>query len=949
MATAAAPSVAEIWKEALRYRRILDKKAEALHKTVGNGNENAYFGTLDEALSAFRLGSVATVFNDFNFATEKKVDKQLWQAHALINNKYRSVLAVLGSKTDPKVVLHRQVERKYGKFLRTSQSFYKGYLQRLSKRYPIPELERVAHSIKTEDAAQVEVAPDRDADINAKVLVSCHATLLHLGDLSRYRGQVERKTHTFDKPLAYYSLANDLIPNSGYGHHQMAVVFLGEKDKDLAAVYHLYRALAVQEPHPNALQNLEVEFKKLRPSSPPRGRNASLDPQVTLATWFVKLQAIFYTGETLPQQAELEGEVAHRMQMLLVTKDSNEVLMMMTLTNITAYYIARQRAEKKWSVELSQSCQFMLSFNIRMILAVSRVVMKEIKGALEAMPGEEPESASASTKETDRFLAVMTTGVPILRIFMIWICLHRADLVKYADHLPHLVEAHASLAETISLLIEAFRDEDLGISTAEYLLREDIETIGFEPLRNEAAPFVCRAMHYTLDGKQKQRLESDISKKLQDNVETLSRINDIINCGYFLATDPNYPLQLTQTQKGSKVLTTLTVAVGGGNDSHVQGSKRGTIATFATQPVTPQKPSAPTTPALHQAVRDSPKQEVEMANTNVPMQESCLAVEAEESTAVDFGVDGETLDRVNEFLMPPEVGSPKSPVMDETSYGMHSTTANEIFGALEPPATTPTSASKKAFPGLPWDLIYTPTPLRTSGNAAAGSPILAPPIVDFGQQYPSAIAVSPSEQVPMAAGLGAPVRQAQQALRNQVPSRQQSITEPGRHEMYDHERMEEVAKAATWKVDQRHHQTLVPTPRIPASNSLQSLSSLSNHSPAGATRQHRSSSYTATPFFQSSNFSPGPSGLPPINSPWGLPPAARVAHVSQNNRTPTAPKWTESSIWGSEPVGSNGQAQSQAFYGSMKPSEDPSSTFEQDPTLLQAMANQTTAQAAGKL
>lgn len=588
-----------------------------------------------------------------------------------------------------------------------------------------------------------------------------------------------------------------------------------------------------------------------------------------------------------------------------------------------------------------------------MILAVSRVVMKEVQGALEAMPGEEAASTTASAKETGRFLAVMATAVPILRIFMIWICLHRADLVKYADHLPHLVETHASLAETISLLIEVFGNEGLGMPTAEYLLEEDIETIGFEPLRNEAAPFVCRAMHYTLDGKQKQRLEEDVSKKLPDTLEALSRINDIINCGYFLATDPNYPLQITQTQKGSKTLTTLTVAVGGGNDSHGPGSQRGSIANFATQPVTPQKAVAQTTPVPLNPMSEGPKEDVEMAKTNAPVQEPSPDLGVDDSAAADFGIDGETLDRVNEFLMPPEVGSsPKSPVMDETSYGMHSATANEIFGALEPAATTPTSASKKAFPGLPWNLIYTPTPYGTVGNVAGGSPILAPPTVDFGQQYPSAAAVSPSEQVLMPAGLGAPTTGQTQrpAVRNQALIQQQPITEPGRREMYDHERMEEVAKAGTWKVDQRHHPILVPTPRIPASNSLQPLSSLSSHSPGGAARQQRSPSYTATPFFQSSNFSPGASGLPQINSPWGLPPAARFTHVNENLRVTTAPKRpTESSTWGSsEPAGLNGQTQSQAFYGSVRASEDSANEYEQDTALLQkTVANQT--KAAGKL
>jgi hypothetical protein len=39
-------------RETMKCRRNLEKKAEQVQRQVGNGNENAFFDALDEALSA---------------------------------------------------------------------------------------------------------------------------------------------------------------------------------------------------------------------------------------------------------------------------------------------------------------------------------------------------------------------------------------------------------------------------------------------------------------------------------------------------------------------------------------------------------------------------------------------------------------------------------------------------------------------------------------------------------------------------------------------------------------------------------------------------------------------------------------------------------------------------------------------------------------------------------
>ncbi|KAH6664345.1 hypothetical protein F5X68DRAFT_265874 [Plectosphaerella plurivora] len=98
-----------------------------------------------------------------------------------------------------------------------------------------------------------------------------------------------------------------------------------------------------------------------------------------------------------------------------------------------------------------------------------------------------------------------------------------------------------------------------------------------------------------------------------------------------------------------------------------------------------------------------------------------------EATDYDFSENTAVMDMVNEFLQPPsnpswgQGGNQSAVEGNETSYGMHSATANEVFNGLasKSPALSG-NHSPRAFPGLPWNLVYEPS-AASSGPAAASS------------------------------------------------------------------------------------------------------------------------------------------------------------------------------------------------------------------------------------
>ena len=187
------------------------------------------------------------------------------------------------------------------------------------------------------------------------VLLSCHQTLVRLGDLSRYReSELAGKEYNWGPAIGYYVLANTLYPASGAPHNQLAVIARADAHH-LRATYHLYRALAVEEPHPAARSNLEIEFKKIHEAwekgdlivNHPQGDGHG--PGKALVGWFMRLHARCYSGIDFAQHDELENEILSQLTIELKERSLEGTLNKLVLINLAAEYFAGVRLRSKWS------------------------------------------------------------------------------------------------------------------------------------------------------------------------------------------------------------------------------------------------------------------------------------------------------------------------------------------------------------------------------------------------------------------------------------------------------------------------------------------------------------------------------------------------------------------------------------------------------------------------
>jgi hypothetical protein len=288
----------------------------------------------------FRNSCLETIFLDFEFATAQGVEARLWAVHTVIKERHKKLISRSQAQEPKNLVEVRKLQKRYVDFIKTSQHFYKGYIQSLASTYSgLKGLRRIAYCLALDTLAADDLTKG-GPQLERLVDASCHATLLRLGDLSRYRNEIRTKDRSWQPALSYYELADNLCPESGSAHNQMAVIALAEQNH-LDALYHLYRAIAIAEPHPLAKGNLEIEFKKITAAwEKNQISRTKLDSEGTLVLWFVRLHAKLYKGAT---SVELEQEVLSRITQLLKEQSFELTLERIVIINIAAEFFANQR------------------------------------------------------------------------------------------------------------------------------------------------------------------------------------------------------------------------------------------------------------------------------------------------------------------------------------------------------------------------------------------------------------------------------------------------------------------------------------------------------------------------------------------------------------------------------------------------------------------------------
>ncbi|KAF2843813.1 hypothetical protein M501DRAFT_926145 [Patellaria atrata CBS 101060] len=490
-------------------------------------------------LQDYRAVCQDLLLRDFLYATQRGIENELWAVHSKLNTRFRKQIYALQKAGKSRTVELRNVNKQFVGFIKLSQRFYRDYIFQLDTHYDgIPELHKAANKCGHIGTQHKGPGAPHTPELTHRLLLSCYQTLIYLGDLSRYREtETGGKEQNWGPAVGYYGLATEIYPQSGMAHNQQAVIALADGNH-LRATYHLYRSLSTKEPHPLALKNLEIEFKKIVSAwdkgeliNNRRGGEGNV-PGKALIAWFVRLHSKCYKGEDFNGHDELENEVLSQLALELKERSLEGTLQKFVLINIAAEYFA--------SVKLQQGNQspaafgayfYFLRLNVKTLFTLLQILQPE----LEKITSEGLESEQVnSSRLSDKVTTVARRVLPGLRLYSVWLFVNRAvlstDLNESVSRID-IQELWKSYANTLTMIASAFPAEDLP--DAGYLLEEDVDTIAFEPLMSE--DFTKHV--WFSNGKLKPKWSDADVERYHPNEEMLIRIRGILLDGLQLAVN----------------------------------------------------------------------------------------------------------------------------------------------------------------------------------------------------------------------------------------------------------------------------------------------------------------------------------------------------------------------------------------------------------------------------
>jgi hypothetical protein len=341
----------------------------------------------------------------------------------------------------------------------------------------------------------------------------------------------------------------------------------------------------------------------------------------------------------------------------------------------------------------------------------------EEEGIGEDLPSGKEGSTAHQTPE--KVTVVARRVLPALRQYNAWLICRSMIIINAVvteSTNLYIKQMWSVYADVVTKLVHFFPAQELP--NLDYLLEEDETTVGFKPFRDTQIPPEI-GLHTSKDGRLKHRSTDAGIQRNHPMLEMKSRVRDIICGAVSLIKKENIPMVLDHN-------TFVFKFVDGGLQSTSSIRLEGTGSSCAS-PTHAQK---------------------ELARQKSFPRRSHSSVPAESVTASESLQSMDTnMHRMVDNLLEPSGG--RSSTSDETSYGMHSLTANEVFASVgshnalqAPHLRTPKMLA--SLPGI-WSSPFTPQPNElspTSPNRLTTTRQISPfPLTNSQQQMAAAIAL----------------------------------------------------------------------------------------------------------------------------------------------------------------------------------------------------------------
>ncbi|KAK6362124.1 hypothetical protein TWF730_005821 [Orbilia blumenaviensis] len=511
--------------EAMRNKASVYEQEITRLLELRDAGDGALERELDERTMGLRNAVEDMLFQNIEFCQNYEVPEKCWMIHHRIIIRYSKAIAAL--KKDPmRPIELRKMYTYFTKFIKLSSKFYRALVQRLILHFGLQGLKFVAVEFRFElDTSDQERAYPSQIKNFATLVV--YESLLHLGDLSRYRenyGEPNPRNpdaKNWGPSKGYYTLARKVIPAHPKAFNQLAVLAQYEHSH-FTAIYYLYRSLLAEEPdeatHETTLGNLRICFTKILKD------HSSLDGATSdeITTMFSRYHAhCFLSIDASEYYESLKSDLLN--QITLAVKERavpTVILNRMILINIAAEHLALSRDRATLS---SPKVVTFLRFNIETFTSLLMVLQQELDGTSQDSREDVAELVSAVTRRM----------LPSLRLYSAWLLISHHILVNETNDMSLNVQVKQlwqTYATTLSLLQSTFPMRTL--SQSPYLLEEDDDIAGFKPL---------------MDTSESRRLGKEVAGvqgRDHPNQESLTRILYLLEDGIELCTAGNVPIDV---------------------------------------------------------------------------------------------------------------------------------------------------------------------------------------------------------------------------------------------------------------------------------------------------------------------------------------------------------------------------------------------------------------------
>lgn len=283
--------------------------------------------------SAIRDNYEEIIFLDHAFASRKDVELSLWKSafyKPIEEYRYRIRKLSAAAPNSPDAAAQKaDTCKRFRGFLAEAGGFYTGLLRKMQIQFQLEMgglLEMggplaMSGRASSSRAAAASISSWRERV--APQYVSCHRSLIFLGDLNRYREQHRDGPGgpDFSSAAKYYTRAIRLLPTIGNPFNQLAVLATYDDD-ECDALYRYCRSLCLRTPFDTARDNMRLLFEKNREKMQRLGQNSKRDAGAAKSilarfrTRFVRLHGILHTGRGLETFGEVQNQVMNDLAFL---------------------------------------------------------------------------------------------------------------------------------------------------------------------------------------------------------------------------------------------------------------------------------------------------------------------------------------------------------------------------------------------------------------------------------------------------------------------------------------------------------------------------------------------------------------------------------------------------------------------------------------------------------